>query len=91
MEKTCKTCGSKFEGAINSRYCSITCSDKAFRMKYYYEGLSKYKDYKECPLLSQCEKASGINCSNRDFRVCSLFLNLLIEKKARAKNEEVLA
>lgn len=84
MEKTCVVCGSKYEGATTSRYCSNACYDKAYRMRYR-KGLPQFKDLKECPLLKQCEQASGINCEGKDFKKCDLFLRLLTEKRVRVK------
>lgn len=85
MQKICKACGSKYEGASNSKYCSNLCSSKAHRMKYH-KGLSKFKDLKKCPLLAKCRAISGINCEGKDFQKCDLLRSVLLEKR-KAKHD----
>ena len=31
---------------------------------------------KQCPLLEQCKKVSGINCQNREFTLCDFHNNI---------------
>ena len=84
MEKNCVICGSKYEGTKSTKYCSVRCSEKAYRQRQN-PSIAKYKDLKECPLLEKCKQISGnrLNCENRDFRDCDLFLNLLADKKSK--------
>ena len=43
--------------------------------------MKKLKRDEDCPLLKKCKVASGIDCENRDYRSCNLYLNLLKERR----------
>jgi len=48
----------------------------------------KKQKMKQCPLLKKCKKASGIDCKDRDYKNCNLFLRLKAEKEKEIKEKE---
>lgn len=80
----CAVCNEKFEGSANRRYCNIKC-EYAYLQK---KKIPQFANLTECPLLIACNRATSIDCSDReDWRSCDLLKSCVIEKrnqKARA-------
>jgi len=44
------------------------------------EKLRKLWTSAQCPMLDRCHNATGIDCKDRNFRECDLFMRLLGDK-----------
>lgn len=79
----CRVCSVEFKSTNKTRrYCSLKCEQAYLEERRIpeFDGLS------ECPLLIQCNRASGIDCSTReDWRKCDLLKSCVLEKRNRKR------
>ena len=78
----CIVCGAPFDSPNkSSRFCGNFCNWSYNQKK----NLSEYDNVDHCPMLIRCNRASGIDCSTRDFRLCDLFKNCVHSKRLRER------